>query len=172
MASLRIIIAGSGSVGKTSFLRRLKGKKFTEHVDFTVGYEETSYSFLKHKIFILDVGGRTKFRKDRMGYYAEFNPDAVIFMFSLRGKRSIEVVDEFADEIFSVIDQIPFILVGSKADIRDEDVVTSKAISKLRKDLSDLQSKITIKELPYLEISAKTGLNIKEVFPALIKILE
>lgn len=172
MASLRIIIAGSGSVGKTSFLRRLKGKKFTEHLDFTVAYEETSYSFLEHKIFILDVGGRTRFRKDRMGYYEEFNPDAVIFMFSLRGKNSLEVVDEFAEEIFSVIDQVPFILVGSKADIWDENVVPIKDISKLRKELTNLQSKITIKELPYLEISAKTGLNIKEVFPALIKILE
>ena len=167
--NLRIILAGPGAVGKTTFLRRLAEGKFHEHMDFTVAYEESTTNVKSHKVSILDVGGQPQFRKDRIAFYEIFEPDGIIFMFSLSRKRSLKGVEEFLNEVFAEIDYIPFMLVGSKADEWDKDNIKDTDLFELQGRFKSVLDKLTKSDLPYLNISSKTGQNIEKVFPLLIK---
>jgi len=103
--------------------------------------------------------------------YERFAPDDIIFMFTLSSRVSLQGIERFIDNIFSRTKQVPFVLIGSKADEWDKNTLTKEDVTNLQKKLSLIQQKIGIPHVPYLSISSKTGENVENVFPTLIELL-
>ena len=165
MKSLRIILAGPGFVGKTTFLKRLKSGKYDPDTAFTIGFEESNIKYeYKGKNFlfkIIDISGQPQFEFDRKGYYK--GSDAAILVFSLRSPRSLKEVGGFFNEIIDVCGKIPMIIAGAKADLWEKEDFPESIIKEKIEKIK--------KKIPYCLFSSKNGKNIGKVFEKLVEVI-
>jgi len=165
MKSLRIILAGPGAVGKTTFLKRLKSGTFDPDTAFTIGFEESNVKYEHNgKTFlfkITDISGQPQFKFDRIGYYQ--GSDAAILVFSLKSPRSLKSVKEFYNEIVDQCGKIPMIIAGAKSDQWNKEDLPE---SEIKEKIDDIQEKI-----PYCLFSSKNGENINSVFEKLVEVI-
>lgn len=122
-------------------------------------------------VWIRDTAGQEEYDRLRPLSYA--NANVFLVCFSVVNPVSFEnVSSKWIPELIHFCPDVPSILVGTKIDLRGEE----SALEKLRKQG---QQPITpeqgqqlakkIKALKYLECSAKTGENLKQVFDEAVK---
>lgn len=118
MERLRIILAGPGAVGKTTFLKLIKTGKFDEYTPHTVGAERSNLKqiFMGKEYFleVIDIGGQIQFSYMRQDYY--FKADGAILMFSLSFPKTLNDLKTFYKEIADACGKIPMVITGNKAD--------------------------------------------------------
>jgi len=165
MKSLRIILAGSGAVGKTTFIKRFKSGTFDPDTAFTIGFEESNikYDYKGNNFLfkIIDISGQPQFKFDRIGYY--HGSDAAILVFSLKSPRSLETVKELFNEIEDQCGEIPMIIAGAKADQWNK---VDFPESLIKEKIDKIQEKI-----PCCIFSSKNGENVSLVFEKLVKVM-
>lgn len=161
--NLKIITLGESGAGKTKILIRYQNENFKETGLSTVGiecyYKKVNYKNKRVKLVIYDTSGQEKFRTIVSNYYK--NTDGVILIFDISNKKTFTKIEYWLNEIKenSGNDNGTFILFGNKCDLDSEREVSYEE----GKALAD---KIGIS---YLEGSAKTGKNIKELFIILVR---
>ncbi len=111
----------------------------------------------KVRIQIWETGTHDRFSYVRTIYYN--GSSGVFLIFDLSNKASFLALPKWAEEVRNALDdqQIPMMLIGNKNDLKEEKVVTSEEISKY---LNAVYNKLG-KQIPYYEVSAKTGKNDK-----------
>ncbi len=117
-------------------------------------------------IQIWDLAGQAVYKHVRDGYYQ--GAQGAILVFDITNPSSFDRLPNWYNEITAKIrSNIPMVLVGNKADLRDEyeNTVSNKRAKNYAKLLSD-QSGFNV---PYLETSALTGMNIENVFDDLVE---
>jgi len=152
---MKIIVAGDGGVGKTSFLNRYISNDFIESMSLTVGSDFFSQAcdFKEHKIKIQiwDFRGAPRFRF--------FLPDycngarGVLLAFDLSDFSTLLSIKEWLQLIRRNTENPVTILVGTKADntnVLDEEIIKKFCI------LNEIDE--------YIPTSAKTGKNVDFVF--------
>ena len=161
-SEIKIGMFGGGGVGKTAItLQFVKG-------EFTEGYVPTiEDSFSKQvqvegqavNVEIIDTAGQDDFKEMRFRYYQSC--DAFVLVYSIIDKASLENVRELYTDITNARDSGPIncIMAGNKADMRDENSIS---LTEAQKVADELKCQI-------LETSAKTALNISELYETLIK---
>lgn len=87
--------------------------------------------------------------------------DGFLLVFSLTDHRSLEECFKIHRDILRIkdTDQIPMLLIGNKLDIRQIGIE------------NQARSAATAMHIPYLETSARTRVNIDEVFIELVRII-
>ena len=154
---LKLVLLGPGSVGKSAITVQFIQNVFVEQYDPTI--EDT---YRKHYeidgspiiLDILDTAGTEQFTAMRDLYMK--NGDGFIMVFSLVSDSSFLEISKVRDQILRVKfddSNTPMILVGNKCDL-EERVVAKKDALKLAKTW----------KIPYIEASAKTRVNITEIF--------
>lgn len=158
----KVIMVGSGGVGKSALTLQFMYDEFVED------YEPTKADSYRKKILldgqeiqvdILDTAGQEDYAAIRDNYFR--SGEGFLCVFSITEQESLNAAHELREQILRVKndDQIPFLLVGNKADLDDRRVVSLEEASELARSWN----------VPYVETSAKTRHNVDEVFFELLR---
>ena len=158
----KVLLLGDTDVGKSSLILRYTEETFNSKlvnsigVDFKMKKKEIDGKIIKVQIW--DTAGHERFRSITYSYYRGAN--AIIIVFDITDKKSFLSITEWLKQIEKHAKENVFkFLVGNKSDLAEERKVTFEEA----KEYADEH------ELPYIETSAKEGININELFESSIK---
>jgi len=155
-------MVGSGGVGKSALTLQFMYDEFVED------YEPTKADSYRKKVVldgeevqidILDTAGQEDYAAIRDNYFR--SGEGFLCVFSITEEDSFQSTQEFREQILRVKQDtnIPFILVGNKADLSSSRQV----------QLSTAKAKSEEWQVPYVETSAKTRENVDKVFYDLMR---
>lgn len=164
----KIVMLGSGAVGKSAITVQLVSGHFLESYDPTIEDSyRTSININNENIIlnILDTAGQEEFSALRDQYIR--SGDGYVIVFSITSATSFLEVNAFKEQLYRVLDLdnsefIPFVLAGNKCDLENERQVQSIEAQRLAEEW----------KVKYFEVSAKNKINIYELFEELIKLIE
>uniref|UniRef100_A0AAZ3P659 small monomeric GTPase n=1 Tax=Oncorhynchus tshawytscha TaxID=74940 RepID=A0AAZ3P659_ONCTS len=164
--SLQVMLVGDSGVGKTCLLVRFKDGAFlagsfisTVGIDFR--NKVLNIDALKVKLQIWDTAGQERFRSVTHAYYRDAH--ALLLLYDVTNKASFDNIKAWLTEIHEYAQQdVVLMLLGNKADVAHERVVKREEGEKLAKVFG----------VPFMETSAKSGLNVELAFTAVAKELK
>ncbi|XP_057292986.1 ras-related protein Ral-A-like [Hydractinia symbiolongicarpus] len=167
MKEHKIVMLGSGGVGKSSLTSQFMYDEFDEE------YRPTKVDCYKKKVIvegdeihvdILDTAGQEDYAAIRDNYVR--SGEGFLCVYSVCEPESFANATDFREHILRVKGQtkenIPFILVANKVDLPDKRQVSKE----------DGEARASEWNIPYLETSAKTKENVDKAFHDLIKIIQ
>ncbi len=159
----KIVMLGDSAVGKTSIALRYIENKFSNAHIVTLGatFQQPKVK-LKNgntiKMNLWDTSGEEKFKSMLPMYYK--SAKGAILTYDIGCKKSFENVTDWIDELHDHVklENSVMVLVGNKKDLPPEEreVSTSTAASLAQEH-----------NMLFLEVSAKSGDNIDEIFNSL-----
>lgn len=161
---LKLLTLGESQVGKSSILFRYSDNKFLLTKAATIGIDMKSKIIKsgneKIKVSIYDTAGQERFRSIIKSYYKGAN--GVLLVYDITKRDTFKKLDFWLEDLKNNsddIDNLFIFLVGNKSDLEENREVSVEEANEFAKN----------KKLPYLEVSAKSGKNVKEVFEKTIK---
>jgi small GTP-binding protein len=155
--SLKVILGGEASVGKTSLMRYYATGLFEPERDMTIGVDFHIYSVEVQgenlRLIVWDIAGQGRFAPIRPLMYR--GSSAVALVFDLHNRTSFYQLAMWWREVREQLGDIPVILLGNKADL--ERVVT----------LEEAETLASAWHTPYFETSCVDGRGVTEFFMAL-----
>ena len=169
---MKIVLAGDGGVGKTALRERYLGRGFQSKYMMTIGADfalkEAAVDTRSIKFQIWDLAGQQRFNAVRSVYY--LGCLGALLMFDVTRKESFEACANWIKEIWTNNGKgvIPVVLLGNKADLRDQhpDSISAEMAKRYTVKLSE-QTKAHGFDIHYMDTSAKTGLNVAQSFEEL-----
>ncbi|CAH6786668.1 Rab26 [Phodopus roborovskii] len=164
--AFKVMLVGDSGVGKTCLLVRFKDGAFlagtfisTVGIDFRNKVLDVDGT--KVKLQIWDTAGQERFRSVTHAYYRDAH--ALLLLYDITNKDSFDNIQAWLTEIQEYAQQdVVLMLLGNKVDSTQERVVKREDGEKLAKEYG----------LPFMETSAKTGLNVDLAFTAIAKELK
>ena len=163
--SFKIIVIGDSAVGKSSLTLRGTKDHFKDFYTPTIGFEFLSFTIkIKNQIIklqIWDTCGQEVYRSLISSFYR--NSSLAIIVYAINNQESFDSLESWLDEIKSQTHpNLKIFLIGNKVDLEDQRIVSKETAEELAKE-----HKLDL----FMETSAKTGANTKEVFIKAAKIL-
>ena len=161
--SIKIILLGDVSVGKTAIINRYIDGKFDDNYSCTINVQsrKKKISFnqdISIEMSIWDTCGEEKFRAITRQYYRESN--GILLVFDLNRNKTFLNLTKWMKEIKEVAPKDVLIaLIGNKVDLKRE-------VNK-----NDVENFAEENNLIYYEISAKDGINVDFAFEKLAKVI-
>jgi len=160
----RFIVIGDSMVGKSSLIRAFVDGKFSDVCDPTVGVDffarivDIRRDGVRIKLQIWDTAGQEKFRSITKSYYR--NSVGVIFVYDITNQATFSHLHEWVEEAKAHIDQSrsAFVIVGHKSDLGS----SKRAVPE-----SEGQAFADFHGAKFMEVSARTGHNVEELFASL-----
>uniref|UniRef100_UPI00358ED842 ras-related protein Rab-37-like isoform X3 n=1 Tax=Myxine glutinosa TaxID=7769 RepID=UPI00358ED842 len=162
----KTVLVGDSGVGKTSFLVQFdQGKFISGSFSATVGIsfmnKVVAVDDAKVKLQIWDTAGQERFRSVTHAYYRDAH--ALLLLYDITNRPSFENIRAWLTEIHEYAQQnVVIMLLGNKGDMTTERVVKKDEGERLAKEYG----------IPFMETSAKTGLNVELAFTAIAKELK
>ena len=162
-AKYKILILGDSKVGKSCFLTRYADNTYHEDYLSTIGmdYKIKNYELENGniiKLYIWDTAGQDRFRSITSNYYK--GADGIILIYDITKQETFNNVRNW---ITSIKEEAPakvvLILVGNKVDDEKNRAVQQSEGEKIADEYN----------LPFLECSAKSDINVTETFDVLVK---
>lgn len=162
---VKVIIVGEFAVGKTSLCKRYATGMFREEYKPTLGVDIFTKKveiedFGSVILSIWDTAGQEKFRKMYPKYYK--GAKYAILVYDITSRETFESLSSWVEEINKHAGKIPIILVGNKVDLEAYRQVSREEGIEITKELN-LHG--------FYEASARTGLNVNEIFEKPIKVI-
>ena len=162
MREYKLVVLGSGGVGKSALTVQFVQSIFVEKYDPTI---EDSYrkqveiDGQQCMLEILDTAGTEQFTAMRDLYMK--NGQGFILVFSITSQATFNDLMELRDQILRVKDseKVPMVLVGNKCDLEDDRVVQKDQGTKLAEQWT----------CSFFETSARKKINVDEVFFDLVR---
>ena len=155
-----ISLLGESEVGKTRIINYYLGKEIDEINLSTIGIEsymeEAEFDGEVYKFKIYDTAGQERYRSISKSTIKI--SDGFLLVFSVINRESFNRLDYWLNSIKDIIDikKKVIILVGNKIDFENRDISNEEAVIYAK-----------MKDVVYIETSAKTGFGIKELFQKL-----
>ena len=159
----KVLLLGDSTVGKTCFLMKYTDKTFQDIHMATIGLDYRLRSMrLKSgksiKLQIWDTAGQDRFRAITKNYYK--GSHGIILIYDITNIQSFENVKTWVNQIREeASSNVIIYIAGNKVDMEDERKVDRDDGEKLAEDLG----------FPFVETSAKNGININETFEDLVE---
>lgn len=158
----KLVVCGGGSVGKSAITIQLIQNHFITEYDPTIedSYrKQATVDGEECMMDILDTAGQEEYSAMRDQYMTAGQGFALIY--AIDSRLSFEELKKFRTQILRVKDrnQVPFVLVGNKCDLEATRVVSAVEGAELAKTWN----------CPFIETSAKTNVNIEELFFQLVR---
>ncbi|XP_038660821.1 ras and EF-hand domain-containing protein isoform X2 [Scyliorhinus canicula] len=120
--AFKIVLAGDAAVGKSSFLLRLCKNEFRGNSSATLGVDFQMKTLIvdgeQTVLQLWDTAGQERFRSIAKSYFRR--ADGVLLLYDVTCEKSFLNVREWVDTIEdSTNENIPIMLVGNKADLRE-----------------------------------------------------
>ncbi len=159
---LKYVIIGDSGVGKSNILLRFINDTFSEEFKSTVGVEFAAKNILINKnmyrVQVWDTAGQETFRSISRAYYK--NSVCACVVYDISNYSTFESIQSWIEDCkIQSSKSILLILIGNKADLNDDRQVTYEEGEQFAKR----------NNMIFLESSAKTGYNIKEIFHKSVK---
>lgn len=162
MKEYKVVVLGSGGVGKSALTVKFVSGTFMEKYDPTIEdfyRKEIEVDSAPSVLEILDTAGTEQFASMRDLYIR--NSQGFVIVYSITSLQTFQDIKTMRDHIQRVKGQerIPLVLVGNKVDLESQrEVHIAEGL-----DLSYRWG------CPYLETSAKNTENVNELFIAVIR---
>lgn len=154
----KITIVGQAGVGKTSIMNRYVDSMFPETHFSTIGVDHRVKTIVLDdkktlvKLQIWDTAGQERFKALTTSYLR--GTKGIMLVFALNNAESFQKLQYWMD--VSKEHAIEYqILIGNKADLKEECEVSKEAIDAFLK---------MYPEMVYIQVSAKTGESVNEAF--------
>ena len=153
----KIIVIGDSGVGKSCLSLRATQNIFKEDFISTIGFEFFSFNLKINdkivKLQIWDTCGQEIYRSLISGFYR--STELAILVFSVIDRKSFEGIDNWLKELKTHgTPDCKIFLIGNKIDLPNREISSEEAINCKKEHEFEC----------YMETSAKTGANIKELF--------
>lgn len=155
--SIKLVLLGESSVGKTSIVSQFVNKQFTDLQDSTIGAAYFSkLSMIKgenYRLEIWDTAGQERYHSLAPMYYR--GAKGAIVVFDITSANSFEKAKSWISELKLTANMnVQITLVGNKLDLNfKRQVLTDTA-----KNYAEQE------EITYIETSAKNNINIDDIF--------
>ncbi|XP_005888236.2 rho-related GTP-binding protein RhoU [Bos mutus] len=170
---VKCVLVGDGAVGKTSLVVSYTTNGYpTEYIPtaFDNFSAVVSVDGRPVKLQLCDTAGQDEFDKLRPLCYT--NADIFLLCFSVVGPSSFQNVSEkWVPEIRGHCPKAPIVLVGTQSDLREDVKVLIELDKCKEKPVPEEAARLCAEEIKatsYIECSALTQKNLKEVFDAAI----
>ena len=163
--SFKLIFIGDSGVGKSCLTSKAVKNTFEDYYQATVGFEFLTYNLkLNDKVIkmqIWDTCGQEIYKSLITNFYR--NSSLAIVTYSIDNKESFVHAENWLNDLRSQANpDVRIFLVGNKADLEDQRKISKEQGEKYKEDQNlDL----------FMETSAKTGYNAKNVLIEAAKIL-
>uniref|UniRef100_A0A8C3AW06 small monomeric GTPase n=1 Tax=Cyclopterus lumpus TaxID=8103 RepID=A0A8C3AW06_CYCLU len=160
---LQTILVGDSGVGKTSLLVQFdQGKFIPGSFSATVGIGFTNkvvtVDDVKVQLQIWDTAGQERFRSVTHAYYRDAH--ALLLLYDITSKTSFDNIRAWLTEIHEYAQSdVVIMLLGNKADMSSVRAIRRDEGERLAREYS----------VPFMETSAKTGVNVELAFTAVSK---
>lgn len=159
----KVIVLGSGGVGKSALTIQLVQGRFSAAYDPTIedSYKKTIVVDNKElSLDILDTAGQDDFAAIRDTYMRV--GQGFLIVFAVNDASSFDAVEKFQKDIRMANSNrdVPIVVCGNKCDLPD------RTISK-----EDGEAMCNGMKVKYMETSAKANLNVQESFVELVKMM-
>ncbi|XP_069655235.1 ras-related protein Rab-37 isoform X3 [Haliaeetus albicilla] len=161
-----VMLLGDSGVGKTCFLLQFKDGAFLSGTFIaTVGIDfrnkVVAVDGVKVKLQIWDTAGQERFRSVTHAYYRD--AQALLLLYDITSKMSFDNIRAWLTEIHEYAQKdVVIMLLGNKADVSSERAVRMEDGASLAREYG----------VPFMETSAKTGMNVELAFLAIAKELK
>ena len=163
-----IILVGDCSVGKTSIINRFIENRFNRNIKNTINIEFRIKSIKLDSNTVVDLKiwdtcGQEKFHSITRNFYHE--ADGIFIVFDLGNYKSFSNIKIFLKDINEICNaqNKSIMIIGNKNDIpNDEQKVKDKDIRKIMEKNS---------EIKFLDVSARSGNNINDMFIQMSKLI-
>merc|ERR1711977_134576 len=160
---LKLVVLGSGGVGKSAITVHFVQGVFVEKYDPTI---EDSYrknvevDGKQYLLEILDTAGTEQFTAMRDLYMKD--GQGFVLAYSIIAQSTFNDLPDLREQILRVkdCDTVPMVLVGNKCDLQDQRVITHEQGESLARKFNGCT---------FLEASAKTKNNVDQIFHDLIR---
>ena len=163
--SFKLIFIGDSSVGKSCLTAKAVKNNFEEYYQATVGFEFLTFNMKVNdkviKLQIWDTCGQEIYKSLISNFYR--NSSLAVLVYAIDNKESFNHVENWLSDLKSQANpDVRIFLVGNKADLEEDRKVQKEDGEKYKEDQHlDL----------FMETSAKTGLNARNVLVEAAKIL-
>ncbi|XP_077107600.1 ras-related protein Rab-37 isoform X3 [Ranitomeya variabilis] len=162
----KTILVGDSSVGKTSLLVQFdQGKflpgSFTSTVGIGFTNKMVTVDGMNVKLQIWDTAGQERFRSVTHAYYRD--AQALLLLYDITSKTSFDNIRAWLTEVHEFAHKdVVIMLLGNKCDVNSGRVIRTEDGENLAKEYG----------IPFMETSAKTGVNVELAFMAVAKELK
>ncbi|XP_066247343.1 ras-related protein Rap1 [Euwallacea similis] len=162
MREYKIVVLGSGGVGKSALTVQFVQGIFVEKYDPTI---EDSYrkqvevDSQQCMLEILDTAGTEQFTAMRDLYMK--NGQGFVLVYSITAQSTFNDLQDLREQILRVkdTDDVPMVLVGNKCDLEEERVVGKEQGNALSRQFN----------CAFMETSAKAKINVNDIFYDLVR---
>jgi len=163
MNNLKIVVLGSGGVGKSALTVQFVQGIFVEQYDPTIEDSYRKQVEVDNKnvmLEILDTAGTEQFTAMRDLYMK--NGQGFVLVYSIIAQSTFNDLPDLKEQILRVkdMDSVPLVLVGNKCDLSDQRVISTEQGQQLAAKFGNCS---------FLESSAKTKTNVEQIFYDLIR---
>ncbi len=157
MNSIKVVLLGESSVGKTSLVVRLKRDIFADDNESTVGVSFSRIPYNSINFELWDTAGQQRFFSLLPMYYRSAR--IVLLVFDVSNLRTLDRIYDFFNKIsLDIKNDYKVIIIGNKTDLVDDLEPVKRAAVEKFKDYS-------IHE--YVYVSAKSNSNVDMIMPLL-----
>ena len=163
--SFKIIVIGDSGVGKSCLTTKAVKNNFEEYYQATVGFEFLTFNLKINesviKLQIWDTCGQEIYKSLISNFYR--NSSLAILLYAINNKESFEHVESWLNDLKSQANpDVRIFLAGNKCDLEEERQIPKEEGMKYMENMKlDL----------FMETSAKTGYNAKNVLIEAAKVL-
>ena len=161
--TIKILLLGDSSVGKTCFLKRYTDNTFQDAYLSTIGFDfKFKFVTLDNgktvKVQLWDTAGQERFRTIAKSYYK--GAHGIILIYDVTNRKTFENIRKWLNQISNeASNKISIILVANKIDCEEERQIS----------VEEGESLANENNLPIFEASAKDSINVEESFKFLIE---
>jgi len=158
--AFKVVMLGDYAVGKTSLVKRYLYDSFSPeyYPTLNVNISEKLLRFSKCdiRLVIWDVAGQEGFEGVRRSYFK--NADVAVLVYDVTRPETLKSLDRWYTSLEDVAGHVPAVVAGNKVDLEDRCVSREEG-----------KGYAKIKGFNHLETSAKTSLNVRELFTTALK---
>jgi Ras-related protein Rab-1A len=164
--TIKILVVGDSTVGKTNFIRMFIENKFNQNYMTTSGIDlKTSSIEIKNKkirVQLWDTAGQEKYKAITKNLFLKVQ--AALIVYDITNEETFNNLKTWVRSIKEECGkQIQMLIIGNKNDLNEERVVDKNIAMEYAKE----------EKIDYLETSSKTGDNIQKAISLLCeKVLE
>jgi len=172
----KIVVLGDGFAGKTAITVRFCEGQFMQEYKMTIGVnfgsKKIKYNTKAYALQLWDIAGQQRFKLFRTQYYN--GAIGVIMVYDVTNKLTFKDLPNWISEFQEKVGTRPIIIAANKVDLPDSGEIDPRTNKPYAREVSMEEGQVFAESInaTYFETSAKTNLNLDNMFVKMIDLIE